>query len=58
MRLLVTNEPPVIAPEAVNAETPLGAAALAEYIQFVEEEDGRGRDFSAMLPRFETKPRT
>ena len=46
------------AAEAVNAETPLGAAALAEYIQFVEEEDGRGRDFSAMLPRFETKPRT
>ena len=46
------------AAEAVNAETPLGAAALAEYIQFVEEEGGKGRDFSAMLPRFETKPRT
>ena len=46
------------AAESVGADTPMGAAALAEYIQFVDEEDGKGRDFSAMLPRFETKTRT
>ncbi|MEC8743081.1 MAG: 3-hydroxyisobutyrate dehydrogenase, partial [Pseudomonadota bacterium] len=28
------------------------------YRQFVEEEDGLGRDFSAMLPRFENRSRT
>ena len=38
---------------ASNAETPLGQAALELYRQFVEDEDGRGKDFSAMLPRFE-----
>jgi len=36
-----------------DADTPLGAAAMRLYEQFVEHEDGRGRDFSAMLPRFE-----
>ena len=46
------------AAEAVGADTPMGAAALAEYIQFVDEEGGKGQDFSAMLPRFETKTRT
>ena len=35
----------------------MGAAALALYRQFVEDEDGRGRDFSAMLPRFESRGR-
>jgi 3-hydroxyisobutyrate dehydrogenase len=35
-----------------DADTPMGAAATALYAQFVEEEDGSGRDFSAMLPRF------
>ena len=40
------------AAEDVDADTPLGAAALALYKQFVEDEDGLGRDFSAMLPRF------
>lgn len=46
------------AAEEVNADTPLGAAALALYRQFVEEEDGRGRDFSAMLPRFAARGRS
>jgi len=46
-----------MAAEAVNASTPLGAAAAELYRIFVEEEDGRGRDFSAMLPRFESKGR-
>ena len=32
----------------------MGQAAAALYTRFVEEEDGLGRDFSAMLPRFET----
>ena len=45
------------AAESVGTDTPMGAAALAEYTQFVNEEDGKGRDFSAMLPRFETKTR-
>ena len=39
----------------VAAATPMGAAALEEYRLFVEEEDGAGRDFSAMLPRFEKR---
>ncbi|MHA6347047.1 3-hydroxyisobutyrate dehydrogenase [Roseivivax sp. CAU 1761] len=34
-----------------DADTPLGRAATEIYRAFVEEEDGRGRDFSAMLPR-------
>ena len=38
---------------AADADTPLGAAAAQLYSQFVEDEDGLGRDFSAMLPRFE-----
>ena len=41
------------AAEVVGAPTPMGATALAQYRAFVEDEDGRGRDFSAMLPRFE-----
>lgn len=40
------------AAEAVGADTPMGARALELYRQFVEEEDGLGLDFSAMLPRF------
>ncbi len=40
------------AAEESGAETPIGRAALDQYRTFVEEEDGRGRDFSAMLPRF------
>ena len=45
------------AAEAVDADTPMGARAMALYAQFVEEEDGKGRDFSAMLPRFERRGR-
>ncbi|MEM9100595.1 MAG: 3-hydroxyisobutyrate dehydrogenase [Pseudomonadota bacterium] len=45
------------AAEAVDAPTPIGARATELYAKFVEEEDGRGRDFSAMLPRFEAKTR-
>ncbi|EAQ07297.1 3-hydroxyisobutyrate dehydrogenase [Yoonia vestfoldensis] len=45
------------AAEAAQADTPLGQAATALYARFVETEDGRGKDFSAMLPRFETRQR-
>ena len=45
------------AAEAVNADTPMGARASELYAAFVENEDGRGKDFSAMLPRFEKKGR-
>ncbi|WP_368074438.1 3-hydroxyisobutyrate dehydrogenase [Antarctobacter heliothermus] len=40
-----------------DADTPLGQAAMELYKQFVEDEDGKGRDFSAMLPRFEKRGR-
>ncbi len=46
------------AAEAVDADTPMGARARDLYAQFVEAEDGRGRDFSAMLPRFEKRRRS
>ncbi|MGJ8605846.1 MAG: 3-hydroxyisobutyrate dehydrogenase [Marivita sp.] len=46
------------AAEASNADTPLGQAATELYRAFVEDEDGKGRDFSAMLPRFEGKRRS
>ena len=42
---------------AVDADTPMGARATELYATFVEDEDGRGRDFSAMLPRFEARGR-
>jgi len=45
------------AAEAADADTPLGQAAMELYARFVEQEDGAGRDFSAMLPRFETRGR-
>lgn len=45
------------AAEAVDADTPMGQAATDLYQQFVEDEDGAGRDFSAMLPRFEKRGR-
>jgi 3-hydroxyisobutyrate dehydrogenase len=45
------------AAEAADADTPMGKAASELYARFVEEEDGRGRDFSAMLPRFEKRGR-
>jgi 3-hydroxyisobutyrate dehydrogenase len=40
---------------SADADTPMGALALALYKQFVENEDGMGKDFSAMLPRFEAR---
>ena len=46
------------AAELVDADTPMGAMALALYKTFVEDEDGKGRDFSAMLPRFAGRGRS
>jgi len=46
-----------IAAEDVDADTPMGCLAMTLYKTFVEQEDGSGKDFSAMLPRFENKPR-
>ena len=45
------------AAQTADADTPMGALAMALYARFVEEEDGAGRDFSAMLPRFESRGR-
>jgi 3-hydroxyisobutyrate dehydrogenase len=45
------------AAEAADADTPMGQLAAALYARFVEVEDGKGRDFSAMLPRFEKRHR-
>jgi 3-hydroxyisobutyrate dehydrogenase len=45
------------AAEAVDADTPMGQRAAELYTAFVEDEDGKGRDFSAMLPRFEKRGR-
>ncbi len=43
---------------AVDADTPMGEAATALYEIFVENEDGAGKDFSAMLPRFVSRRRS
>ena len=45
------------AAQSADADTPLGEAATELYRSFVEDEDGSGRDFSAMLPRLETRGR-
>ncbi len=45
------------AAEGCDADTPMGLAATALYEQFVEQEDGAGKDFSAMLPRFTQRKR-
>lgn len=45
------------AAESADADTPMGELAKALYEQFVENEDGQGMDFSAMLPRFEKRGR-
>jgi len=37
---------------------PMGKMAQNLYAQFVEVEDGQGKDFSAMLPRFERRQRS
>ena len=42
---------------AADADTPMGQMATDLYAQFVENEDGSGMDFSAMLPRFEKRHR-
>ncbi len=42
---------------AVDADTPMGALAAELYRRFVEDEDGRGMDFSAMLPRLKGRGR-
>ena len=42
---------------AADADTPMGQAAQDLYATFVENEDGAGKDFSAMLPRFESRNR-
>jgi len=47
-----------MAASAADADTPMGQTATALYQQFVEDEDGKGRDFSAMLPRFEKRGRS
>ena len=46
------------AAEAADADTPIGARATEVYSAFVEDEDGRGKDFSAMLPRFVARSRS
>ncbi|MGI9367892.1 MAG: 3-hydroxyisobutyrate dehydrogenase [Ruegeria sp.] len=43
---------------SADADTPLGQAATALYKAFVEDENGLGMDFSAMLPRFEKRGRS
>ncbi|WP_417626073.1 3-hydroxyisobutyrate dehydrogenase [Pararhodobacter aggregans] len=45
------------AADSADADTPMGQLAAQLYEQFVEREDGRGMDFSAMLPRFEKRGR-
>ncbi len=42
---------------SADADTPMGALATLLYEAFVEAEGGRGKDFSAMLPRFEARSR-
>ncbi|TMV08831.1 3-hydroxyisobutyrate dehydrogenase [Ruegeria sediminis] len=42
---------------SADADTPMGQAATALYERFVEQENGKGMDFSAMLPRFEKRGR-
>lgn len=46
------------AADSADADTPLGQAATALYKAFVEDENGLGMDFSAMLPRFEKRGRS
>ncbi|MEM8773299.1 MAG: 3-hydroxyisobutyrate dehydrogenase [Pseudomonadota bacterium] len=46
------------AAEAADADTPMGRKARDLYAQFVEAEGGSGKDFSAMLPRFEKRGRS
>ena len=43
---------------SADADTPMGQLATEQYRQFVEDENGLGRDFSAMLPRFVSRRRS
>lgn len=43
------------AADSASADTPMGALARQLYQTFVEDEGGKGRDFSAMLPRFTSR---
>lgn len=42
---------------SVDAETPIGRIAEAEFADFVENEDGRGFDMSKILTRYERRGR-
>ena len=44
-----------MAAQDADADTPLGQAARDIYNTFVTDEDGAGKDFSAMLPRLEKR---
>ena len=46
-----------MAATSANADTPMGQLAQSLYETFVGAENGKGRDFSAMLPRFEQRTR-
>ncbi len=46
------------AAENADADTPIGRLATELYAAFVEQEDGLGKDFSAMLPRMEKRGRS
>lgn len=43
------------AAKQADADTPMGQLATQLYSSFVDDEDGKGQDFSAMLPRFEKR---
>jgi 3-hydroxyisobutyrate dehydrogenase len=43
------------AAKLADADTPIGEKATELYKQFVEQEGGANKDFSAMLKRFEKR---
>lgn len=45
------------AAKSVDADTPMGARATEVFAQYVEKENGSGRDFSSLLERFEKRSR-
>jgi len=47
-----------LAATSADADTPMGQLAQSLYETFVETENGKGQDFSAMLPRFEHRSRS
>ncbi len=47
-----------LAATEADADTPMGQLAMQLYERFVEDEGGLGKDFSAMLPRFEDRHRS